>query len=70
MARMSRDGEKRSLAMPSKHFFKWGSTLVGSLVSDSISNISSLDKKKNLKIILIDFKTDAKLEIREIKTKN
>ena len=36
-----------SLAMPSKHFFRWGCTRSGSLVSDRISNISSLDKKKN-----------------------
>ena len=37
-----------SLAMPSKHFFKWGWTRNGSLVSDRISSSSSLDRKKNL----------------------
>ncbi|KAA6426602.1 MAG: hypothetical protein FRX49_03712 [Trebouxia sp. A1-2] len=31
---------------PSKHFLRWGWTLVGSLVSDKISSISSLDRKK------------------------
>ena len=37
-----------SLAIPSKHFLRCGCTLSGSLVSDNISNSSSLDKKKNL----------------------
>ena len=40
---------KFSLAIPSKHFFKWGCTLSGSFVSDNISSNSSLDKKKNLR---------------------
>ena len=38
-----------SLAIPSKHFFRWGCTRSGSLVSDRISSSSSFDKKKNLK---------------------
>ena len=38
-----------SFAMPSKHFLRWGCTRVGSLVSDRISNSSSLDRKKNLR---------------------
>ena len=37
-----------SLSTPSKHFFMWGCTLVGSLVSERISSISSFDRKKNL----------------------
>ena len=36
--------------MPSKHFFTCGWTRIGSLVSDKISNSSSLERKKNLKI--------------------
>lgn len=48
MAWMSRLGRKSSLAMPSKHFFKWGCTRMGSLVSERISSISSFDRKKNL----------------------
>ena len=39
-----------SFAMPSKHFLRWGCTRVGSLVSDRISNSSSLDRKKNLRM--------------------
>ena len=35
-------------SMPSKHFFRWGCTRNGSLVSDKISSSSSLDRKKNL----------------------
>ena len=31
----------------SKHFLRWGCTLVGSLVSDRISSSSSLERKKN-----------------------
>lgn len=45
---ISRLGRKSSLEMPSKHFLRWGCTRSGSLVSDRISSISSLDKKKNL----------------------
>lgn len=45
---ISRSGVNSSLAMPSKHFLRWGWTRSGSLVSDKISNISSLDRKKNL----------------------
>lgn len=37
-----------SLAIPSKHFFRWGCTRRGSLVSDKISSSSSFDRKKNL----------------------
>ena len=37
-----------SLAIPSKHFLRWGWTRVGSLVSERISNSSSLERKKNL----------------------
>ena len=37
-----------SAHLPSKHFLRWGWTLRGSLVSDKISNSSSLDRKKNL----------------------
>lgn len=48
LAWISRLGRKSSLEIPSKHFFRWGCTSKGSLVSDSISSISSLDKKKNL----------------------
>lgn len=51
MAWMSRLGRKSSLAMPSKHFFKWGCTRMGSLVSERISSISSLDRKKNLQSV-------------------
>lgn len=36
------------LPIPSKHFFRWGCTRRGSLVSDKISNSSSLERKKNL----------------------
>ena len=36
------------MEMPSKHFFKWGCTRSGSFVSERISSISSLDKKKKL----------------------
>ncbi|CAB1336130.1 unnamed protein product [Coregonus sp. 'balchen'] len=43
-------GRKSSLAMPSKHFFRWGCTRNGSLVSDRISSISSLDRKKKLEV--------------------
>lgn len=39
---------KSSLAMPSKHFLRWGCTHSGSLVCDRISSSSSLDRKKNL----------------------
>lgn len=39
-----------SLAMPSKHFLRWGWTQSGSLVCDRICSSSSLDKKKNLEI--------------------
>ena len=35
-----------SFATPSKHFFRCGCTRVGSFVSDKISSISSLDRKK------------------------
>ena len=35
-----------SVEMPSKHFFRWGCTRLGSLVSERISSISSLDRKK------------------------
>lgn len=48
MALISRLDRNSNLAMPSKHFFRCGWTLSGSLVSDKISSISSLDKKKNL----------------------
>jgi len=44
----SRSGVNCSAAMPSKHFFRWGCTRSGSLVSDRISSSSSLDRKKNL----------------------
>ena len=44
---MSRSSVKVRRAMPSKHFFKCGCTRVGSFVSERISSISSLDKKKN-----------------------
>ena len=43
---ISRSSVNVSLAIPSKHFFKCGCTLVGSLVSESISSISSLERKK------------------------
>ena len=39
---------KSNLAIPSKHFFRWGCTRRGSFVSERISRSSSLDKKKNL----------------------
>ena len=39
-----------SLDIPSKHFFKWGCTRNGSLVSDRISSSSSFDRKKNLMV--------------------
>lgn len=39
---------KERRLMPSKHFFKWGWTLNGSLVSDKISSSSSFERKKNL----------------------
>lgn len=48
LAWISRLGRKSSLEIPSKHFLRWGCTRSGSLVSDRISSISSLDKKKNL----------------------
>lgn len=48
LAWISRFGRKSSLEMPSKHFFRCGCTSSGSLVSDRISSISSLDRKKNL----------------------
>ncbi len=51
MAWMSKLGRKSSLAMPSKHFFKWGCTRIGSLVSERISSISSFDRKKNLQSV-------------------
>lgn len=52
LAWISRFGRKSSLEIPSKHFFRWGCTRRGSLVSDKISSISSLDKKKNLPALL------------------
>ena len=48
MARISSLPSNSRLAIPSKHFLRWGVTLVGSFVSERISSISSLDKKKNL----------------------
>ena len=46
-ARILRSGSKSRCAIPSKHFFMWGWTFVGSLVSAKISRSSSLDRKKN-----------------------
>lgn len=51
---ISRLGRKSNLEIPSKHFFRWGCTRRGSLVSDRISSISSLDKKKNLAAALVE----------------
>lgn len=48
MCVISRFSLNCSFAIPSKHFFKCGCTRYGSFVSDKISSISSLDKKKNL----------------------
>lgn len=48
-SRLPRMSVNSKFAIPSKHFFKCGCTLVGSLVSDKISSNSSLDKKKNLR---------------------
>ena len=48
MAVITFSSVKVSWEMPSKHFFKWGCTRNGSLVSERISNNSSLDRKKNL----------------------
>lgn len=53
LAWISRLGRKSSLEIPSKHFFRWGCTRSGSLVSDRISSISSLDKKKKLGAALV-----------------
>mmetsp|Transcript_16583 Transcript_16583/g.47315 ORF Transcript_16583/g.47315 Transcript_16583/m.47315 type:complete len:200 (+) Transcript_16583:440-1039(+) len=47
-ARMFKSGSKSRCAIPSKHFFMWGWTFVGSFVSARISRSSSLDRKKNL----------------------
>ncbi len=49
MAVMTSCGVKVSEATPSKHFLRCGCTRVGSLVSDRISSISSLDRKKKLR---------------------
>ena len=48
IAVMTRLSLNFKLSMPSKHFLRCGCTRVGSFVSDRISSISSLDKKKNL----------------------
>lgn len=48
MPTISRLSVNSSLAIPSKHFFKWGCTRRGSFVSDKISSSSSFDRKKNL----------------------
>lgn len=53
LAWISRLGRKSNLEIPSKHFFRWGCTRSGSLVSDRISSISSLDKKKNLAAVAV-----------------
>ena len=48
IARITLSGLNVNWDMPSKHFLRCGCTRRGSLVSDNISNSSSLDKKKNL----------------------
>ena len=43
--------------IPSKHFFKWGCTLVTSFVCERMDRSSSLDKKKNrVKMLRLDSK--------------
>ena len=52
------------LPMPSKHFLRWGWTRSGSFVSDRISSISSLDRKKNLQwYIIVTSPTGHKLKV-------
>ncbi len=48
MPTISCESLNSNLAIPSKHFFRWGWTRSGSFVSDRISSNSSFDRKKNL----------------------